>query len=189
MGRGFAAAAAGVLLVVALAYAPVARLLRYAILGISGRAAELLLLVPACVAAALLYEWAVRDALYRALGKRLPVGAAAPLVALLGAILPAFLRLELLPRSSARLGVLAGHAFLVEAGLGLALCLLALAAGSAVPGALAYGFLWIARFSLAVTFVGGVVPMMELAAAWASPVVLAFVLARPLAPWREELIG
>jgi hypothetical protein len=189
MGRGFAAAAAGVFLLVAASFVPLARLLHYATLHGSERGSALLLIAPVCLAAALLHEAVVRGALYGALGRRLPVGAAAPVVALLGAILPAFLRLELLPRSTARLGVLTGHAFLVEAGLGLALCLLALAAGSAVPGALAYGLLWIARFGLAVTFVGGVVPMMELAAAWASPLILAFILARPLAPWREDLIG
>lgn len=187
--RGLAAAAAGVFLLVALSYMPIARLFHYATLHGSERDPALLVIAPGCLAAAILYEALVRGALYGALGRRLPVGAAAPVVAFLGAILPAFLRLELLPRGTARLGVLAGHAFLVEAGLGLALCLLALAARSAVPGALVYGVLWLGRFGLAITFVGGVVPMMELAAAWAAPLVLAFVLARPLAPFREELIG
>ena len=176
-------------LLVAVSFVPLARFLHYARLGISERGQALLLIGPVCLVAALLHEIVVRGALYGALGRRLAVGAAAPIVALLGAILPAFLRLEFLPRGAAPPGVLAGHAFLVEAGLGLALCLLALSSGSAVPGALAYGLLWVARFGLAVTFVGGVVPMMELAAAWASPLVLSLVLARPLAPWREELLG
>jgi hypothetical protein len=189
MGRGYAAAAAGVFLLVALSFVPLARFLHYARLGISERGPALLLIGPVCLAATLLYEAVVRGVIYGAFGRRLAVGAAAPVVALLGAILPAYLRLQFLPRGSAPPGVLAGHAFLVEAGLGLALCLLALAAGSAVPGALAYGLLWITRFGLAITFVGGVVPMMELAAAWATPLVLAFALARPLAPWREELLG
>ena len=175
-------------LLVAASYVPLARYFHYATLGGSGRGAMLYLIVPAAVAAALLYEWAVRGVLYGALAKRLPVGTAAPAVALLGAILPAFLRLELLPRSTAPFTVLAVHAVLVEAGLGLALCLLALGVGSAVPGGVAYGLLWALRFAVGLTFVGGAVPLMELAAAWASPVVVAVVLARPLAPYREELL-
>lgn len=175
-------------LLVAASFVPLARLLHYAILGGSGRGAALLVIVPAALAAALLYERAVRGALYGVLGKRLPVGAAAPAVAILGAILPAVLRLELLPRSTAPLTVLAGHAFLVEAGLGLALCLLALGAGSPVPGGFAYGLLWALRFGVGLTFVGGVVPLLELAAAWVAPLAIAIVLARPLAPYREELL-
>ena len=189
LGRGFAAAASGVFLLAALSFVPLARFLHYARLGLSERGPSLLLVVPVVLAATLLHEAVVRGALYGAVGSRMAVGAAAPVVALLGAVLPAYLRLQLLPRGTAPLGVLAGHAFLVEAGLGLGLCLLALAAGSAVPGAIAYGLLWITRFGLAVTFVGSVVPMMELASAWATPLVLALVLARPLAPWREELLG
>jgi hypothetical protein len=189
MRRGLTAAAVGVFLLVALSFVPLARFLHYATLGVSGHGQALLLIGPVCIAAALLYEAIVRGALYGAFGRRLAVGAAAPVVALLGAILPAYLRLQFLPRGTAPPGVLAGHAFLVEAGLGLALCLLALSSGSAVPGALAYGLLWITRFGLTVAFVGGVVPMMELAAAWASPLVLSLVLARPLTPWREELLG
>ena len=175
-------------LLVAASYVPLARYFRYATLGGSGRGTALLAIVPAALAAALLYERAVRGTLYGALGKRLPTGAAAPVVALLGAALPAFLRLELLPRSTASLTVLVCHAFLVEAGLGLALCLLALGAGGAVPGGVAYGLLWVLRFGVGLTFVGGVVPLMELAAAWAAPVAVAIVLARPLAPYREELL-
>jgi hypothetical protein len=187
-GRGLAAAASGVFLLVAASYVPLARLLRYATVGGSGRGAALLAVVPAALVATLLYERVVRGALYGALGKRLPTGAAAPLVALLGAVLPAFLRLELLPRSTASIKVLAGHAFLVEAGLGLALCLIALAAGSALPGAVGYGLLWVLRFGVGLTFVGGVVPLMELAAAWVAPLAVAVVLARPLEPFREELL-
>lgn len=176
-------------LLVAFSFVPLSRLFRYATVGVSGRGAALFVIVPVCLGAALAWEFAVRGALYGALGKRLPTGAAAPVVALLGALLPAFVRLELLPRGPAPVGVVAGHAYLVEAGLGLALCLLALAARSPLPGAVAYGLLWALRFGVGVTFVGGVVPMYELAAAWVSPVVLAFVLAGPLTPYREELIG
>lgn len=176
-------------LVVALSYAPVARFFRYATLGSSGRGAELLLLVPACVAAALLYERAVRGVLYGTLGRKLPVGAAAPLVALLGALLPAALRLGLLPGGPAPFPGLALHAVLVELGLGFGLCLLALGTGSTLPGGLALGLLWVSRFSVAVTFRGGVVPALELAAAWAAPFLTAAVLARPLTPWRRELFG
>ena len=189
MGRGFAAAAAGVFLLVAVSFVPLARILHYATLGGSGRGPALLLIAAVCLAAAILHETVVRGAIYGAFGRRLAVGAAAPIVALLGAILPAYLRLAFLPRGTAPPGVLVAHAFLVEAGLGLSLCLLALAAGRTLPGAVAYSFLWIGRFGLTVNYVGGVVPMMEVAAAWASPLVLAFVLARPLAPWREELMG
>jgi len=146
-------------------------------------------LVPAALAATLLYEALVRGVLYRAAGRRMAVGVAAPVVAFLGALLPAYLRLQLLPRAAAPLGVLAVQAFLVEAGLGLGLALLALGSGSAVSGGVAYGLLWVSRFGLAVTFVGGVVPLMEIAAAGLAPVAVALVLSRPLAPWREELFG
>lgn len=176
-------------LLVAVSFIPAARLLRYATVGGSGRGAALLLIVPASVAAALLYERVVRGALYRALGKRLPVGAAAPLVALLGALLPAALRLGLLPGGSAPFSALALHACLVELGLGLGLCFLALGTGSTLPGGLALGLLWVSRFSVAVTFRGGVVPALELAAAWTAPFLTAAVLARPLRPWRQELFG
>jgi hypothetical protein len=177
-----------VFLLVAASYVPLARYFHYATLGGSGRGAALFAIVPAALAATHLYERAVRGALYGVLGRRLPTGLAAPVMAILGAVLPAFLRLEFLPRSTAPFAVLVGHAFLVEAGLGLALCLLALGAGSTVPGGVAYGLLWALRFGVGLTFVGGVVPLMELAAAWAAPVAVAIALARPLAPYREELL-
>ncbi len=110
-------------------------------------------------------------------------------MAFLGAVLATYLRLTLLPRPSAPIVLATAHAWLVEAGLGLGLCLLALGTGSTVPGGVALGLVWVARFGLSVTFVGGVVPLMELAAAWASPVAVAAILSRPLAPWREELFG
>ena len=176
-------------LAVALAFEPLARVLRYATLGSAGRGATLVLIGAACLAAALLYERAVRGFLYGALGRTLPLGAAAPAVAVLGAALPAYLRLVLLPRPSAPVILAAIHVGLVETGLGLGLCLLALGTGTTVPGGLALGLLWVVRFGVAVTFVGGVVPLMELAAAWAAPLAVAAVLARPLTPWREELFG
>jgi hypothetical protein len=188
-GRVLGAAAAGTFLVVALSFAPLARLFRYATLGTAGRGGELLLLVPASLVSALLHEKVLRGWVYGAFGKRLPVGLSAPVVAFLGAILDAYLRLVLLPRPSAPAVLAAGHAWLVEAGLGLGLCLLALGTGSTVPGGLALGLVWIARFGLSVTFVGGVVPLMELVAAWAAPAAVAAVLARPLTPWREEVFG
>ena len=176
-------------LVVALSYAPVARFFRYAALASSKRGAGLLLLVHASVVAALLYERVVRGALYGTLGRKLPVGAAAPLVALVGALLPAALRLGLLPGGPAPLPVRALHAGLVELGLGFGLCLLALGTGSTLPGGLALGLLWVSRFCVAVSFRGGVVPALELAAAWAAPLATAAVLARSLTPWRRELFG
>ncbi len=188
-GRGLAAAAAGCLLLAALAFLPVARLLRYATLRISERGEVLFAVLPACVIAALLHERLVRGVLYGALGRRLPTGAAAPTVALLGALLPAYLRLTLLPRGPAPLSVLVGHAYLVETGLGLGLCWLALGTGRTVPGGLVLGGIWIARFGVEVTFHGGAVPLMELAAAWAAAVAVALVLSRPLAPFREEVFG
>jgi len=188
-GRWLSAAAAGVFLLVALSFVPLARLLRYARVSGSERGAVLWAIVPLCVVAALVHERLVRGALYGALGRRLPVGTAAPVVALLGALLPAFLRLTLLPLGPARLPVLAGHAYLVEAGLGFGLCWLALGTGSAVPSGLALGALWGVRFSVALTFRGGVVPLMELAVAWAAALAVAAVLSRPLAPFREEVFG
>ncbi len=188
-GRGLAAAAAGCLLLVALAFLPVARILRYATLNVSGRGEVLLAVLPTCLVAALLYERLVRGVLYGAFGRRLPIGAAAPTVALLGALVPAYLRLTLLPRGPAPLSVLVGHAYLVETGLGLGLCWLALGTGRTVPGGLALGGIWIARFGIEVTFHGGMVPLMELAAAWAATLAVALVLSRPLAPFREEVFG
>lgn len=187
--RGLAAAAAGVCAVVALSFLPVARLLHYAKLGLSERGATLLWLAPLTILLALGYERIVRGSLYGALGKRLPVGAAAPVVALLGALVPAALRLSILPRGSAAPVVLAGHALLVETGLGLSLALLALGTGSTVPGGFSYGAIWAVRLATAVTFHGSVVPLFETAAAWASALAVALVLSRPLAPWREEVFG
>jgi hypothetical protein len=178
-----------VFLLVALSFIPIARFLRYALVGDSGRGAALLLVVSVCLAAATLHERLVRGSLYGALQRALPSGAAAPLVALLGALLPAATRLAFLPRGPAPFPVLAGHAYLVEAGLGLALALLALGTGSTVPGGIAYGLFFGARFAATLSFRGGVVPMMELLAAWLTPLAVALVLARPLAPWREELFG
>jgi hypothetical protein len=189
MGRGITAAAAGLFCLVALSFLPLARLLRYATLRGSGRGAILIAIVPSCFVAALLYERLVRGALYGALGRRLPAGVAAPVVALLGALLPAFLRLTLFPPGPAPLPVLVGHAYFVEVGLGFGLCWLALGTGSSVPGGLALGLVWVARFSVGVTFRGGVVPLMELAAAWAAALVVAAVLSRPLTPYREEVFG
>lgn len=166
-----------------------ARLLHYAKLGVTERGAALLFLAPLAVLLALGYERVVRGSLYGALGKRLAVGNAAPVVALLGALVPAALRLAILPRGSAPPLVLAGHALLVETGLGLSLALLALGTGSTLPGGVAYGTIWAVRLAAAVTFHGAVVPVLETAAAWVSALAVALVLARPLAPFREEVFG
>ncbi|MFI5180199.1 MAG: hypothetical protein ACHQPI_02280 [Thermoanaerobaculia bacterium] len=188
-GRGRAAAAGGVFLLATISFVPVARILRYALVGDSGRGIALIFVVSACIVLALLYERLVRGTLYGSLQRALPVGAAAPTIALLGGLIPAAVRLFLLPRGPAPLPVLAGHAFLVEVGLGLALALLSLGTGSTVSGGIAYGLVWSVRFGLVLSFRGGVVPMMELAAAWIAPIAVALVLARPLRPWREELLG
>jgi len=174
---------------VALSFLPVARLLHYAKVGFSERGAALVWIAPLAVLLALGYERVVRGSLYGALGKRLAVGNAAPVVALLGALVPAALRLAILPRGGAPPVVLAGHVLLVETGLGLALALLALGTGSTVPGGVAYGVIWAVRLGAAVTFHGAVVPVFETAAAWASALAVALVLARPLAPFREEVFG
>jgi hypothetical protein len=174
---------------VALSFLPVARLLHYAKIGLTERGAALVWMAPVALLFALGYERIVRGSLYAALGKRLPVGTAAPVVALLGALIPAALRLSILPRGGAVPVILAGHAFLVEAGLGLALALLALGTGSTVPGGFSYGAIWAVRLAAAVTFHGSVVPLFETAAAWASALAVALVLSRPLAPWREEVFG
>ena len=187
--RGLAAAAAGVCAAVALCFLPVARALHYAKVGLAERGAALVWIAPLAVLLALGYERVVRGSLYGALGKRLAVGNAAPVVALLGALVPAALRLAILPRGGAPPVVLAGHALLVETGLGLALALLALGTGSTVPGGVAYGAIWAVRLGGAVTFHGAVVPVFETAAAWASALAVALVLARPLAPHREEVFG
>ena len=187
--RGLAAAAAGVFLLVALSFLPVARALHYAKIGLAERGAALAWMAPLAVVLALFYERIVRGSLYAALGRRLAVGNAAPVVALLGALVPAALRLAILPRGGAPPAVLAGHALLVETGLGLGLALLALGTGSSVPGGVAYGAIWVVRLGAAVTFHGAVVPVLETAAAWVSALAVALVLARPLAPFREEVFG
>jgi len=187
--RGLAAAAAGVFAFIALSFLPAARALHYAKIGLSERGAALVWMAPFAVLVALIHERAVRGSLYGALGRRLAVGNAAPVVAFLGALVPAALRLAILPRGGAPPAVLAGHALLVETGLGLGLALLALGTGSTVPGGVAYGAIWAVRLGAAVTFHGAVVPVLETAAAWASALAVAIVLARPLAPFREEVFG
>jgi hypothetical protein len=187
--RGLAAAAAGVCTGVALSFLPAARLLHYAKIGLSDRGAALVWMAPLAVFLAILYERVVRGSLYGALGRRLAVGNAAPAVAFLGALVPAAIRLWILPRGGAPPVILAGHAFLVESGLGLALALLALGTGSTLPGGFTYGAIWAVRLAAAVTFHGSVVPLLETAAAWASAIAVALVLSRPLAPWREEVFG
>ena len=165
----------------------VGRALRYALL----RPEPLLrwaALLPVVVIAALLYEKLFRGVLYDALGKRLPLGFAAPAVAVLAAFAPAVLRLQLIAQPRVSVAILFAQGYLVEVLLGLALAWVALGTGSTVPGGLALAALWLLRLGLTVSFRGGVLPFLEVVAALLTPMVVALVLKRELAPHREALM-
>jgi len=83
----------------------------------------------------------------------------------------------------------ASHAFVVEYILSLGLTWMALGAASTRPGAFALAALWILRLSLGVRFHGGVLPLMEMGAACAAAALVAQVLAVPLAPHRDRVLG
>ncbi len=173
----------------AFSYLPVARALRYATVAVLTReAAWHLALVPALAVAAL-HEALVRGWLYGRLRARLRVGFAAPVAALLGAVVPVVARYVLFPFPAVPTPLVLGQALFVEYPLSLALCLLALGGGGWRTSAAALFLLWAARIVVVPTFRGAPVPVLEVLAALLVPLVVALVLHRPLTPHREALEG
>lgn len=185
---GLAAGAAAAFALLALSYIPVGRALHYASPGLSTDT-RLPWLVPLAVAAAFLHERVVRGFLYDALRRRVPPGLGAPLIAGIGAILPAAARLAVWGRNGAAPVLVAGHALLVGFFLGLGLAWMALATGSTVPGGAGLAAVWAAKLVVAVDHVGPAVPFLELSAAVLAAAGTAFVLWSPLAPHRDRVMG
>jgi hypothetical protein len=175
--------------VVSLFYLPVARFLHY--LSFSGdvNASRLLWFAPAAVLGAFLFERVVRGSFYGWLRVKLPAGMAAPVVAALGAIPVAGLRLWLAPRFAAPPLLAMVHAYLVAFALGLGLAWLALGTGATWPGGAALSAIWLVKGTVPVAFQGRPVPVLELLAAALGAVAVALVLKKPLAPHRDALWG
>ncbi|HEX2757138.1 MAG TPA: hypothetical protein VHP60_01410 [Thermoanaerobaculia bacterium] len=184
-----AAGAAAVLAVVSLSYLPGARFLHY--LSFSGdvNVSRLLWFAPAAVLGAFLFERVVRGTFYGWLRVKLPAGMAAPVVAALGAIPVAGLRLWLAPRFAAPPLLAIAHAYLVAFALGLGLAWLALGTGATWPGGAALSAIWLVKGTVPVAFHGRPVPVLELLAAALGAVAVALVLKKPLAPHRDALWG
>jgi hypothetical protein len=176
------AAAAAVFAGLWASHLPAARVLRYATLHLSEQVTRAVLLSVLALALAPLYERLVRGSLYGALRRRLVPGLGAPAVAALGAFLPAALRLAVLPRPRAPFAVVAVHAYLVEAFLGLGLAFVALAFGSTIPGGLAAGLVWTIRALVVPVFHGGMVPVLELVSSALAAIGVAALLRKGLAP-------
>ncbi len=174
--------------VLALSYIPVGRLLHYAspVLSDDGR---LPWLVPLSVAGALAHERVVRGWVFGALRKRLTVGWAALSAAAAGTLVPVAARLLLRPRTDVAPILTWGHAALVAYALSMGLTLLALGAGSTLPGGLALAVVWGAKVAVDVRHVGPTVPLFELAAAVLAAWGVTVVLKGPLAPHRDALLG
>jgi hypothetical protein len=114
---------------------------------------------------------------------------AAPVVAALGAIPVAGLRLWLAPRFAAPPLLAMAHAYLVAFALGLGLAWLALGTGATWPGGAALSAIWLVKGTVPVAFQGRPVPVLELLAAALGAVAVALVLKKPLAPHRDALWG
>lgn len=181
------AAAVAAFALVASAYLPVGRALRYATLH-GAWSVGLLLFLPFVLAAAFVHETLVRGLLYGALRRRLAPGLAAPSVAALSGFVPSAVRLGFLPHPRAPWPILFGQTYLVEALLGLGLCWLALGASSPMPAGAALFLVWLARLLVTVVSHGGVVPFLELLAAALAPLAVALVLRGPLRPHRDAVM-
>ncbi|MEO8585722.1 MAG: hypothetical protein ABI584_06155 [Acidobacteriota bacterium] len=184
-----AAAAAAALAFVALAYLPAARSLHYLSFSRDVDSGRLLWFAPAAVIGAFLFERIVRGSFYGWLQKKLPAGMAAPVVAALGAIPVAALRLTLAPPLDAPPVIAIGHAYLVAFALGLGLAWLALGTGATWPGGSALAAIWLVKGALPASFHGRPVPLLELLAAVLAAVAVAVVLRKPLAPHRNAMWG
>lgn len=181
------ALAPALFVVVALLFAPLARLLRYAAFGAPELDAPLPLLVPAALLGALLHERLVRGALYARLRAALPAGLGAPAVALVGVAAPFAARLALFPVPRVSPAAVGVHAFLVEYALSLGLTWLALGTARTLPGGAALGSIWLFRLLVSVRFHGGFVPLLELFSAIAAAAAVVAVLREPLAPHHGAL--
>lgn len=189
-GRGGAvlsAIAVFAFLAASLSFVPAGLFLRY--LSFLPAARPNLAAVCVAVAGAVALEALVRGFLYGAWRGRFPNGAAALLVAALGALVTTTARLLALPQPDVSPVVLVPHALLVEGALSLALTWMALGTGSIAPSSAALSTLWLARLATDPVFRGPAVPALELISAILSAVVVAIVLRRPLAPHREALLG
>lgn len=131
----------------------------------------------------------MRGFLYDALRPRVPAGLGAPLIAAIGAVLPAAARLALWGRNGAAPAVVAGHALLVGFFLGLGLTWMALGTGSTIPGGAGLATVWAAKLVIVVDHVGPAVPLLELFAAALAAAGTAFVLRSLLAPHRDRVMG
>ena len=184
-----AAGSAAALALVSLAYLPAARSLRYLSFSDGVDTRRLLWFVPAAVLGAFFFERIVRGTFYGWLRKKLPAGMAAPVVAALGAIPVAALRLSLAPRLDAPPAIAIGHAYLVAFALGLGLAWLALGTGATWPGGAALAAIWLVKGALPASFHGRPVPLLELLAAALAAVAVALILRKPLAPHRDAIWG
>ena len=134
VGAALAAGAAAAFALVSLAYLPAARSLHYLSFSQDVDTRRLLWFAPAAILGAFLFERIVRGTFYGWLREKLPAGMAAPVVAALGAIPVAALRLTLSGPLNAPPALAIGHAYFVAFALGLGLAWLALGTGSTWPG-------------------------------------------------------
>lgn len=174
---------------VATAFLPLGYSLRYLTVQPRELPVSTALAVLAAIALSIPHEAFFRGFLYRSLGERMPSPAPALTIALLGTLLPLWVRLTVLPSPRVPQAVLISQAAFVEFFLSLGLTWLALGTASWIPPAAGLSVLWVMRLTLAPRFHGGVVPMMEVWAALLSTLAVALVLSRPLAPHREDLFG
>jgi len=188
-GNALPAAAAAAFIAGASLHLPLGYLLRYARLDLFPRPALALVAIPIAAVIALGHETWIRGRLYGALRNAVTPGAAAPLAALAGAFVPLAFRLLLFPVAGVPFPLVFGHGLLVEYALSLGLTWLALGAGSTQPGAAALAAVWFVRLCVGVRFHGAPVPLLELGAACAAALLVAWVLAVPLAPHRDRVLG
>jgi hypothetical protein len=188
-GNALPAAAAAAFVVGASLHLPLGYLLRFARLDLFPRPSLALVAVPVAAVIALGHETLIRGRFYSALRNAVTAGAAAPLAALAGAFVPLACRLLLFPVDGVPFPIVFGHGLLVEYSLSLGLTWLDLGAGSTQPGAAALAGVWVVRLCVGVRFHGAPVPLLELGAACAAALLVAWVLAEPLAPHRDRVLG
>jgi len=182
-------AAVAAFLAGAFLHLPLGYLLRYARVDLLPRPLLALAALPLAAAIAFLHEAAIRGKLYGFLRERVTPGLAAPLAALAGTALPLAVRLVPFPVPGVPPLLVGGQAFVVEYLLSLGLTWLALGTASTRPGAVALAALWVLRASLGVRFHGPPLPVMEMGAACVAALLVTRVLAAPLAPHRDRVLG
>jgi hypothetical protein len=187
-GALLTALGAAAVVVVSSAYLLVARLLHYATVALSEPLGRAVLVTAIAAALAVLHERLVRGALYARLRARMTPGLAAPATAVIGALVPAFARLALVPQPRVPLWLLGVQGFLTDFLLGLGLCWLVLGTGSWAASGAALALVFCVRLLLHVTYHGGVVPVLEMLSAGLAALAVAGVLAAPLAPHRDAVM-